>query len=152
VKTLVLTSARIGATVTERVTTARPAASSLDLDSLWLNLQYCYIFLPLFFSDRSRSHHYEVEDDPIVIERREKQIEYGKNTLAYDRYLKAVPRSERKYGMPKTPNLRKKNRLVLIPHQFELCRRTQQPSLTFHPVGGSTFGLWPLFLLRYRGK
>jgi aarF domain-containing kinase len=27
---------------------------------------------------------------------------------------------------------------------FELCRRTQQPSLTFHLVGGSTFGLWPL--------
>jgi hypothetical protein len=25
---------------------------------------------------------------------------------------------------------------------FELCRRTQQPSLTFHPVGSSTFGLW----------
>jgi hypothetical protein len=28
---------------------------------------------------------------------------------------------------------------------FELCRRTQQPSLTFRPVGGSTFGLWPMF-------
>jgi hypothetical protein len=27
---------------------------------------------------------------------------------------------------------------------FELCRRTQQPRLTFHLVGGSTFGLWPL--------
>jgi hypothetical protein len=31
---------------------------------------------------------------------------------------------------------------------FELCRRTQQPSLTFRLVGGSTFGLWPLFHLR----
>jgi hypothetical protein len=35
---------------------------------------------------------------------------------------------------------------------FELCRRPQQPSLTFHPVGGSTFGLWPCFHLRDGGK
>jgi hypothetical protein len=35
---------------------------------------------------------------------------------------------------------------------FELCQRTQQPSLTFHLVGGSTFGLWPLFHLRGGGK
>jgi hypothetical protein len=36
--------------------------------------------------------------------------------------------------------------------QFELYRCTQQPSLTFSLVGGSTFGLWPLFHLRYGGK
>jgi hypothetical protein len=36
--------------------------------------------------------------------------------------------------------------------QFELCRRTQQPSLTSHLVGGSTLGLWPLFHLRDGGK
>jgi hypothetical protein len=36
--------------------------------------------------------------------------------------------------------------------RIELCRRTQQPSLTFHLVGGSTFGLWPLFHLRDGGK
>jgi hypothetical protein len=35
---------------------------------------------------------------------------------------------------------------------FELCRRTHQPNLTFHLVGGSTFGLWPLFHLRDGGK
>jgi hypothetical protein len=35
---------------------------------------------------------------------------------------------------------------------FELCRRTQQPSLTFRLVGGSTFGLCPLFHLRDGGK
>jgi hypothetical protein len=32
-----LLSARIGATVTERVTTVLPAASTLDLDSLWFH-------------------------------------------------------------------------------------------------------------------
>jgi hypothetical protein len=36
--------------------------------------------------------------------------------------------------------------------RFELCRRTQQPSLTFPLVGGSMFGLWPLFHLRDGGK
>jgi hypothetical protein len=36
--------------------------------------------------------------------------------------------------------------------RFELCRRTQQPSLTSCLVGGSTFGLWPLFHLRDGGK
>jgi hypothetical protein len=35
---------------------------------------------------------------------------------------------------------------------FELCRSTQQPSLTFRLVGGSMFGLWPLFHLRDGGK
>jgi hypothetical protein len=35
---------------------------------------------------------------------------------------------------------------------FELCRRTLRPSLTFRLVGGSTFGLWPLFHLRDGGK
>jgi hypothetical protein len=43
-------------------------------------------------------------------------------------------------------------RLYVITPEFELCRRTQQPSLTFCLVGGSTFGLWPLFQLRDWGK
>jgi hypothetical protein len=41
---------------------------------------------------------------------------------------------------------------VCIGILYELCRRTQQPSLTFCLVGGSTFGLWPLFHLRDGGK
>jgi hypothetical protein len=35
---------------------------------------------------------------------------------------------------------------------FELCRCTQQPSLTFPLIGGSTFGLWLLFHLREGGN
>jgi hypothetical protein len=35
---------------------------------------------------------------------------------------------------------------------FELCRLPQQPSLTLHPLGGSTPLMWPLFLLRAKGK
>jgi hypothetical protein len=35
---------------------------------------------------------------------------------------------------------------------FELCRLPQRPCLTLHPLGGSTPCLWPLFLLRAKGK
>jgi hypothetical protein len=35
---------------------------------------------------------------------------------------------------------------------FELCRLPQRSSLTLHPLGGSTPCMWPLFLLRAKGK
>jgi hypothetical protein len=45
------------------------------------------------------------------------------------------------------------NSIMLLNHAvFELSRRTQQPSLTVHPVDGSMFGLWQLFHLRDGGK
>jgi histone RNA hairpin-binding protein len=51
-----------------------------------------------------RQQPHERETDPLTLARRDKQIEFGKNTLAYDKYLKAVPKEERQKGQPRTPN------------------------------------------------
>jgi hypothetical protein len=42
--------------------------------------------------------------------------------------------------------------LFLLKCVFELCRMPQRPSLTLHPLGGSTPRMWPLFLLRAKGE
>jgi len=51
---------------------------------------------------------FDMETDDVVLNRREKQIAYGKNTVDYDRYMELVPKMERKDRMPRTPNKNRK--------------------------------------------
>lgn len=46
------------------------------------------------------------EEDPQRLSQRQKQIDYGKNTLGYERYLEQVPKHVRRKEDPWTPNRR----------------------------------------------
>jgi histone RNA hairpin-binding protein len=48
-----------------------------------------------------------VESDSHKLCQRQKQIDYGKNTLGYERYLELVPRKQRKKSVhPQTPDIK----------------------------------------------
>lgn len=46
---------------------------------------------------------YETERDPIVLRRRQKQIDYGKNTMGYQNYVESIPKKTRTREHPRTP-------------------------------------------------
>ena len=45
----------------------------------------------------------EKETDPEVLDRRQKQIDYGKNSVVYQNYRRQVIKAKRKNHEPKTP-------------------------------------------------
>jgi len=44
------------------------------------------------------------EKDEHRLQQRQKQIEFGKNTIGYDNYTKKIPKARRKRGDPQTPD------------------------------------------------
>ncbi|XP_059052097.1 histone RNA hairpin-binding protein [Achroia grisella] len=46
----------------------------------------------------------ELETDTSILQRRQKQIDYGKNTVGYHNYTQQVPIDERTKDHPKTPD------------------------------------------------
>lgn len=54
-------------------------------------------------SSQSSRRPVEYERDIETLVRRQKQIDYGKNTLGYENYMRQVPREQRTKEHPKTP-------------------------------------------------
>lgn len=52
---------------------------------------------------RKEKKQVEYETDPEILARRQKQIDYGKNTIGYDRYRQLVPKEKRTNRDPRTP-------------------------------------------------
>ncbi|XP_023242573.1 oocyte-specific histone RNA stem-loop-binding protein 2-like [Centruroides sculpturatus] len=61
-------------------------------------------------SDQSNKKNPRVifETDSVILERREKQIQYGKITPEYQKYISEIPKRKRSKHHPRTPNKHRK--------------------------------------------
>ncbi|KAI4497683.1 hypothetical protein M0802_007223 [Mischocyttarus mexicanus] len=55
------------------------------------------------YSGEDDKRNVEYETDPAVLARRQKDIDYGKNTIGYDRYIQIIPKEQRLKDHPRTP-------------------------------------------------
>lgn len=90
-----------------------------------------------------------VESDPHRLSQRQKQIDYGKNTLGYERYTELVPRNKRKkFVHPRTPDIKqvcskrswdgqvRKWRTQL--HEFDLPASENEETPKLFSIGGGS--------------
>eukprot|EP00762_Andalucia_godoyi_P000312 ANDGO_03256.mRNA.1 Histone RNA hairpin-binding protein len=57
---------------------------------------------PILPKSEIKQDEQEIDDHKLV--QRQKQIDFGKNTIGYQRYLQLIPKMKRNRGDPQTPN------------------------------------------------
>ncbi|KAH6592547.1 hypothetical protein BASA50_007996 [Batrachochytrium salamandrivorans] len=87
-------------------------------------------------SSRASSLPNEPSSEERRLEQRQKQIDYGKNTIGYLRYLECIPKNKRRKGDPETPERHRKcSKRAWDAHVRSWRRRLHQ----YDPPGDSSF-------------